>query len=66
MTSSKCKVFGSKRELEVGGPAGETLLHLFSGLHKQEVNLEARKLLFFAPGEHFSLDKIDAIFGFSI
>lgn len=33
------------------GPAGKTLLHIFSGQHNTKANPEARKL---TPGEQFS------------
>lgn len=43
--SSHCKVFESNRNSWVG-PAGETLLRIFSGPHTVELNLEAGKHFF--------------------
>ena len=43
---------------------GETLLRIFSGPHKTEVNPEATNFfLAYAPGKQFLLDRMGAIFG---
>lgn len=45
--SPQCKVYGVRENVQIG-PGAETPVHMCSGPHNTEANLEARKLTVYA------------------